>query len=190
MQAAGRSESGQSGQRSIGRSAASVANSKRSLAMRSVVIVETVVKRQAFSDAQQAVLHNNGPETEIGYRLAWARTYLTGTALLTEPYRTDDQGREQVRELWAAHLIERRKARRARTPQDPDREEAEEPAAELSWKEQLLGALMTSMAMHTVPLRACGRAEGEPETAHRHAATAASDTTPSRADPSRAESGV
>ena len=172
------------------------------------MIVETVVKRQAFSDAQQAVLHNNGPETEIGYRLAWARTYLKGmglltnsargvwaltdegTALLTEPYRTDDQGREQVRELWAAHLIERRKARRARTPQDPDREEAEEPAAELSWKEQLLGALMTSMAMHTVPLRACGRAEGEPEIAHRHAATAASDTTPSRADPSRAESGV
>lgn len=33
-------------------------------------IVETVVKREAFGDAQQAVLHNNGPETEIGYRLA------------------------------------------------------------------------------------------------------------------------
>jgi restriction system protein len=124
-------------------------------------IVETVVKREAFSDAQQAVLHNNGPETEIGYRLAWARTYLKGmglltnsargvwtltdegTALLTEPYKTDDQRREQVRERWAAHLIELRKARKARTPQDPDREEAEEPAGELSWKEQLLDLLMT-----------------------------------------------
>lgn len=123
-------------------------------------IVETVVKREAFSDAQQAVLHNNGPETEIGYRLAWARTYLKGmgllansargvwaltdegTALLTEPSTTDDQRREQVRELWAAHLIELRKARRARTPQGPDREEAEEPAGELSWKEHLLGQLM------------------------------------------------
>jgi len=123
-------------------------------------IVETVIKREAFSDAQQAVLHNNGPETEIGYRLAWARTYLKGmglltnsargvwaltdegTALLTGPYGTDDQRREQVRELWAAHLIELRKARRARAPQDPDREEAEEPAGELSWKEQLLGELM------------------------------------------------
>ena len=64
-----------------------MANSKRSLAMRSVVIVETVVKRQAFSDAQQAVLHNNGPETEIGYRLAWARTYLKGMGLLTNSAR-------------------------------------------------------------------------------------------------------
>jgi len=108
-------------------------------------IVETVVKREAFSDAQQAVLHNNGPETEIGYRLAWARTYLKGmglltnsargvwaltdegTALLTGPYGTDDQRREQVRELWAAHLIELRKARRARAPQDPDRREPKSP---------------------------------------------------------------
>jgi restriction system protein len=124
-------------------------------------IVETVVKREAFSDTQQAVLHNNGPETEIGYRLAWARTYLKGMglltnsargvwaltdegiALLTEPDRIDDQRREQVRERWVAHMIELRKARKARTPQDSDREEAEEPAGELSWKEQLLGLLMT-----------------------------------------------
>ncbi|MGH3155657.1 MAG: winged helix-turn-helix domain-containing protein [Streptosporangiaceae bacterium] len=39
-------------------------------------IVETVIKREGFTDNQQAVLHNDGPETEIGYRLAWARTYL------------------------------------------------------------------------------------------------------------------
>jgi len=30
---------------------------------------ETVIKREGFSDAQQAVLHNHGPETEIGYRI-------------------------------------------------------------------------------------------------------------------------
>jgi restriction system protein len=41
-------------------------------------MVETVLKRENFSDEQQAVLHNDGPETEIGYRLAWARTYLKG----------------------------------------------------------------------------------------------------------------
>jgi restriction system protein len=50
-------------------------------------IVETVVKRETFSDAQQAVLHNSGPETEIGYRLAWARTYLKGMGLLTNSAR-------------------------------------------------------------------------------------------------------
>ncbi len=87
-------------------------------------IVETVIKREGFSNAQQAVLHNNGPETEIGYRLAWARTYLKGmglltnsargvwaltdegTALVTDPSATDEQRRERVREIWAAHLIE------------------------------------------------------------------------------------
>ena len=45
-------------------------------------IAETVIKRQGFSEAQQAVLHNDGPETEIGYRLACARSYLKGMGLL------------------------------------------------------------------------------------------------------------
>src|ERR1022692_3811769 len=78
-------------------------------------IVETVFKREDFSDAQQGVLHNNGPQTEIGYRLAWARSYLKGmglltnstrgvwaltdegTALLADPSVTDDQRRKRVR---------------------------------------------------------------------------------------------
>src|SRR5215475_3722042 len=50
-------------------------------------IVETVIKREGFSDAQQVVLHNDRPETEIGYRLAWARTYLKGMGLLTNSSR-------------------------------------------------------------------------------------------------------
>ena len=124
-------------------------------------IVETVVKRERFSDAQQAMLHNNGPETEIGYRLAWARTYLKamglltnstrgvwaltdeGTALLADPSTADDQRRERVRELWSAHLIELRMARKARASQDPDGADAEGPTEEPSWKEQLLGQLMS-----------------------------------------------
>jgi restriction system protein len=123
-------------------------------------IVETVIKREGFSDVQQAVLHNNGPETEIGYRLAWARTYLKGmglltnstrgvwaltdegTALLTDPSSADDERRERVRQLWAAHLVELRKARKARASQDPDEADTEELTGELSWKEQLLGQLM------------------------------------------------
>ena len=48
---------------------------------------ETVIKQQGFSDVQQDVLHNDGPETEIGYRLAWARTYLKGMGLLTNSAR-------------------------------------------------------------------------------------------------------
>jgi restriction system protein len=29
-----------------------------------------------YSDAQLAVLHNDGPGTEVQYRMAWARSYL------------------------------------------------------------------------------------------------------------------
>jgi restriction system protein len=122
-------------------------------------IVETVIKREGFSEAQQAVLHNNGPETEIGYRLAWARTYLKGMGLLTNSARavwslteegldllvdstTDEQRREKVRELWSAHLVELRRARKARQAEDVAETDASEVTVELSWKEQLLDQLM------------------------------------------------
>ena len=48
--------------------------------------VETVIKCEGLSDAQQAVLHHDGPRTELGYQLAWARTYLKGMGLLTEQF--------------------------------------------------------------------------------------------------------
>jgi restriction system protein len=123
-------------------------------------IVETVIRREGFTDDQQAVLHNDGPETEIGYRLAWARTYLKamglltnsargvwaltdgGTALLTNPALSDRQRRARVRELWSAHLAELRKARKARLSPDDDVPEAPVPAQERDWKEQLLDQLM------------------------------------------------
>lgn len=123
-------------------------------------IVETVIKQQGFSDAQQRVLHNNGPETEIGYRLAWARTYLKGmglltnsargvwaltddgTELLTSPSLTDSGRRDRVREIWQAHLADLRKARKTR-PSAPDTgPEADEDTGEVSWKELLLDQLM------------------------------------------------
>ena len=123
-------------------------------------IVETAVKQQGFSDAQQGVLHNDGPETEIGYRLAWARSYLKGmglltnsargiwsltdegTALVTAPAATDNERRERVREIWQAHLAEARKARKTRPPQDGGDPDAAGLTGERGWKELLLGQLM------------------------------------------------
>jgi restriction system protein len=85
---------------------------------------ETVVKQERLTDEQLSVLHNEGPPTEIGYRLAWARTYLKGMGLLTNSARgvwtvtdagttllhdrsIDDQAkRERVRDLWSGHLAE------------------------------------------------------------------------------------
>ena len=123
-------------------------------------IAETVVKREGFSEAQQAVLHHNGPETEIAYRLAWARTHLKGMGLLTnsargvwtltddgnllvtDPSTTDDQRREKVRQLATAYLVKTRKARKARQSHDNDEPVADELAEGRSWKEQLLDHLM------------------------------------------------
>jgi restriction system protein len=123
-------------------------------------IVETVIKREGFSETQQAVLHKGGPETEIGYRLAWARTYLKnmglltnsaravwaltdeGTALVTDPSATDDQRRDRVRELWSAYLIELRKARKARAAQADSGPDTPGLAEEHTWKERLLEQLM------------------------------------------------
>jgi restriction system protein len=93
---------------------------------------ETVVQREHFTDEQLSVLHNEGPQTEIGYRLAWARTYLKGMGLLTNSARgvwtltdagatllhdrsIDDQAkRGRVRDLWSGHLAERRTDRKRR----------------------------------------------------------------------------
>src|SRR5215475_4168627 len=119
-------------------------------------IVETVIRREGFSDAQQAVLHNDGPETEIGYRLAWARTYLKGmglltnssrgvwaltddgTGLLTDRSATDVQRSERIQELRARYFTEMRTARKARLPQDDGDLDDVQSFPERSWKEQLL----------------------------------------------------
>ena len=123
-------------------------------------IVETVIKREGFSNTQQAVLHNNGPETEIGYRLAWARTHLKGMGLLTnsargiwaltdagaalvaDPSATEEQRRARVREIWSTYLVELRKARKATQSDGGGEPGVPEPTTEISWKEQLLAQLM------------------------------------------------
>lgn len=124
-------------------------------------IVETVIKRENLSDVQQAVLHHDGPGTEIGYRLAWARTYLKGmglltnssrgvwaltedgTALLTDPAITDRQRHERILELRARYLTGLRTARKVRIPQDDDEPDETEVSRERGWKEQLLEQLMS-----------------------------------------------
>jgi hypothetical protein len=46
-----------------------------------------VIEREAYSEEQQAILHGQGPRTEIDYRLGWARTYLKGMGLLENTSR-------------------------------------------------------------------------------------------------------
>jgi restriction system protein len=86
-------------------------------------MLATVVEQEGLTDAQQEVLHGDGPATEIGYRLAWARTYLKGMGLLTNSRRgvwtLTEQGqqfisrfgrseataRNEMRELWSKYMV-------------------------------------------------------------------------------------
>lgn len=122
-------------------------------------MVDAVVKREDFSDDQQAVLHLDGPETEIGYRLAWARTYLKGMGLLTNSARgvwvlTDDavslltdskaneeEKRAHVQMLLSAFIAELRKDRKKKSSKSDDANDSG-PGEDPSWKEQLLDRLM------------------------------------------------
>jgi restriction system protein len=83
------------------------------------------------------VLHNDGPEMEIAYRPAWARTYLKGIGLLTNsapgvwalptrawpllavPDRDDVRRRGHIRKLGTDYLVLLRRDRRRR-PQKPE----------------------------------------------------------------------
>lgn len=124
-------------------------------------IVETVVKQQVYSDEQQAVLHNDGPETEIGYRLAWARTYLKGmglltnsargiwalteegTSLVTDPSVTENQSLERVKALWSDYMVKLRAERRNKAlTKEASPGASLDAAEEPDWKAQLLGHLM------------------------------------------------
>lgn len=122
-------------------------------------IVETVIKDEALIDEQQSVLHNDGPKTEIEYRLSWARTRLKGMGRLTNSARgvwsltdesdalpadrraTDDQQRKRIDERFSAFVGERRKLRRTRSPQHSGDVESGDQD-ELTWQEQLLKQLM------------------------------------------------
>lgn len=101
-------------------------------------MVETVVNREGFTDEQRAVLHDDGPKTEIGCRLAWARTYLKGMGLLTSSGRgvwaltddavslltdsalTEEEKRKRVREPWSGHVVEMRNKDRKKKPPKED----------------------------------------------------------------------
>jgi restriction system protein len=99
-------------------------------------ILQTVIELEGLTEAQQGVLHGDGPATEIGYRLAWARTYLKGMGLLTNSRRgvwtltdeghrfvagvddSDVAARDQVRERWSKYLVELRAVQRAKRISD------------------------------------------------------------------------
>lgn len=113
-------------------------------------INERVIERENFSNEQLAILHNEGPRSELEYRLAWARTYLKGMGALANTSRGvwettplgQELSEEAVEPLWREYTAKRR-AERARKRQqvktESDGDGADEEAADTEdWKEDLL----------------------------------------------------
>ncbi|HET8992235.1 MAG TPA: Mrr restriction system protein [Rhodococcus sp. (in: high G+C Gram-positive bacteria)] len=113
--------------------------------------IDTAVsERVGLSAAARAVLHGDGPGTEIEYRVAWARTYLKGMGLLANARRgvwsVTDRGRavreSEIRPMQIAYTAEKRRKRMVRSssgaqvvplvaaPEDPE-----------LWREPVLGAV-------------------------------------------------
>lgn len=116
-------------------------------------IADKVMGISGFSEEQQNVLHGKGPQTEIEYRLAWARWLLKSAGALDNSARgvwsLTDQGRTMTEEDVAAsvrqvrtRLRTERRQRRGQVHRDGSTEGDEEGGAEQSWKEQLLDALL------------------------------------------------
>lgn len=135
-------------------------------------IVSAVIQLERFTEDQQSVLHNGGPETKIGYRVAWARTYLkyfgmltnstrgvwalteSGDRFLADPTMTDAERAARLFQLKAEKIREAASLRAARAsstspaPMDGDDDdepdESVESTADSSWKVQVIETLTSS----------------------------------------------
>jgi restriction system protein len=113
-------------------------------------IVQKVIDAQRFTEAQQAVLHNEGPRSEIEYRLAWARTYLKGMGFLDNSTRgvwaTTEEGttaaKEDVERRYRELTAARRRRRRRMGSEGPNPPAEEMYATDSDWQERLLRSML------------------------------------------------
>lgn len=119
-------------------------------------MVEKVIEQGGVSEAQVAVLHKDGPRSEVEYRIAWARTYLKGIGALDNPQRgvwiTTERGREleehELEPLRQAYVVKLRKERtskkkaaaQAGADADADVEVGDDETD--GWREELIAVLL------------------------------------------------
>lgn len=135
-------------------------------------IDEAVISWVGLPDESRAVLHGDGPGTEIEYRLAWARTYLKGMGLLANTRRgvwsVTDHGREvresEIKPMQIAYTAEKRRKRLIRKASSQRAQVvtlAAAPADPELWREPVLAAVADLPAagferLVTAVLRAAG----------------------------------
>lgn len=115
-------------------------------------IEEALIVQEGFTPEQQAVLHQDGPRSEISYRTAWARSWLKGMGLLDNPRRgtwvTTEAGRtasedelEPLRRDYQARLVAQRKEKEAAAAEHEDVGVATDVETS-DWREELLRVLL------------------------------------------------
>lgn len=111
-------------------------------------IDERVFEGERFSEKQQAILHRGGPDTEISYRLRWARTFLKNIGLV----RKSGRGVWSLTELGHAIPLQDVEPLFRKYEEGMRRGSAgaigcgcrsgdSAPSDELTWQEQLLGLI-------------------------------------------------
>lgn len=110
-----------------------------------------------LTEERQSVLHKDGPDTEVNYRLAWARTYLKGVGALTNSSRgvwaITNLGRQMTKAEMAGVEAKYRAVRKAtggeRVPsphrrRDIGREDLDREPVEIDrdWKAALLNTIL------------------------------------------------
>ena len=119
-------------------------------------IYAKVVELRNISDEELNVLHNEGPMTEIEYRLRWTQTYLKKDGLIENASRGVwsllERGREinhakllqtkaRVTEIYREKQRAKKRASNAQLDLSQDATTAEDVDEELEWNVELLDAL-------------------------------------------------
>lgn len=116
---------------------------------------EGVARMMRLSDAILEVPHNDGAQSEVDYRAAWARTHLKFVGALDNSERgvwsLTDEGRrivgeDEVRRLVKEKRAQRRKARReakfsSQRTDETGNDTVEDAAIEVGWEDSLLAVL-------------------------------------------------
>lgn len=116
-------------------------------------IYEEVVELEKFDEQTLAVLHNpeKSSQTEVGYRLAWARTYLKKAGYLENSSRgvwaLTDKARQE-REIDSREIVnfvralDRKPEQANATTSTPELSSDDSPEEAMLWREKLLKEIM------------------------------------------------
>lgn len=91
-------------------------------------IYDKVCELENFTEEQQSVLHKNGPQTSIAYRLGWARTYLKYYGAIESVDRgiwsLTDYGSKltEINEAAIKSFVQKQKRSKTRQPADPEQD--------------------------------------------------------------------